>query len=87
MIWQDSVFSAQLLLLTLTVIPTIRDQAKRHVGYVPYTTSVFIAILETSMLLPLSGLQLWFSAFSAVIIAGLWGIVALQRFVYGGLKT
>ena len=84
MAWQDIVIGFGLLLLTYSVIPTIRKQHRLKQGFVPYDTCLLISGVESALVVPFSTTQYWVSVVSCLLLAVLWGIVAVQGYKYRG---
>ena len=85
MTWQDLVIGIGLFLLTTSAVPTIVDQWKRKIGYVPYATSLLLATTELVFVIPFWTMEYWTSVLSCAILAILWYIIAAQRVIYGSL--
>ena len=75
MLWQDWVFSIGSWIFVIALIPTIRGKSKPELS-----TSIVTAIILSSFALTYFTLRLWFSAFSTILTASCWYILAAQKY-------
>jgi hypothetical protein len=74
MLWQDWVFSVGTWVFAIALVPTIRGKEKP-----PLWTSFPTAIFLTLFALTYFSLTLWLSAFSSLLTATAWSILAIQK--------
>jgi hypothetical protein len=74
MLWQDWVFSVGTWVFAIALVPTIRGKEKP-----PLWTSIPTAIFLTLFAFTYFSLTLWLSAFSSLLTATTWYILAIQK--------
>lgn len=72
--WQDIVISIAQLCFVIAMIPSIRGKDKPAAA-----TSIMNVILVAIIAGCLLTLRLWFSAFTALVVAITWSILAIQK--------
>lgn len=73
--WQDIVISVCQLLFVVAMVPSIRGKDKPALA-----TSLMNVALVMAIAVSLLTLKLWFSTFTALLVAGSWALLAVQKF-------
>ena len=76
--WQDWVFFLGGLIILVSLVPTIRGAQKPALA-----TSAMSTVLICVFTFTMASMGLWLSALTNGLIAGAWGILAVQRYRQG----
>jgi len=71
--WQDIVISVAQIGFVIALLPSIRSKEKPAIA-----TSIMNVILVCTIAMSLLTLRLWFSSFTAFLIAAAWAVLAIQ---------
>jgi len=79
----DFLIAAANTALDASLVPTMLNQRRDKASTVPLTTSVTSTALWLFTALVFASISLWITMGASIVTAGLWAIIASQRFIYG----
>lgn len=82
----DPLLATGTVLFGAVLFPTILSQWRTRASTVTLSSSVPTVLVLAMFTLVYAGLGLWITATLEAIQTGMWVVIALQRFFYGGAR-